>query len=101
MRELSREQRERLARAGLLFGIVAPLTYMAERIYERLKGGRIDPAAILQEAHTTFYWRTGIALWFGLVVAVAFYARGTQARWLGWGLAALPVVMTFLAWRFP
>jgi hypothetical protein len=62
-------RRERLARAGLVFAVVAPLAYLAQRLFERGQGGVGDPLAIVREAHVAFYWRASIAAWWGGVAA--------------------------------
>ncbi len=100
----------RLALAGLIFALVAPLTYAAERLYERWRSPvAADPALILATTHTAFYWRVAVAVWFAATVA-AIAARELPtdpsrtdriARALAAGVAATAVVVFVVAWLFP
>lgn len=67
--------RGRIARGALVFAVVAPLAYLAQRLFERWQGGPGDPLGVVVEVHTAFYWRAATALWLA-VVAAALAARG-------------------------
>jgi hypothetical protein len=94
--------------AGLAFALAAPLTYLGERFYERLRAGRINPAAIVSEVHATFYWRVALATWCGSVIAVLVFQRarseqrgGAVPGWLVVALLLLAPFSIFWAVRFP
>jgi len=101
------EQRRRtLAVAGLVFSLVVPATYCLERAYEWLRGETGDPRLVLRTLHTVYFWRAGIAFWFGIAVAIVVVAlrAGSEveeertARILG--LAALAVVPAVVLFAF-
>ncbi len=110
---ISAEERRRAAvsLAGLLFAVVAPLTYLAQRMYERFRSAAIDPGLILASTHTSFYWRSAIAVWFAATCAAIAYRgwradlaekRGEMlARTIAAALAAGAVVFFVAAWLLP
>jgi hypothetical protein len=101
--------RTAVALAGLVFGLTAPMAYVIERIYERLRGGKHIPTLIVAEAHAGFYWRAIIAAWWaGFVALVA--ARLVRNRPEAWprlidrALYAALVLIPVLGWltyRYP
>lgn len=62
-------RRERAALAGLVLAIATPLTYSAQRCLEWALGEGGSPAMVLRAVHTVYYWRAGVALWWGVAAA--------------------------------
>ncbi len=98
-------RRERWATAALVFGLLVPTTYVFERAYEWLRGETGDPRMILRSLHTAYYWRVGVAVWWGVAVALLFgiwfSRRGHEkdvTRIVYW--AALVVVPVLVACTF-
>ncbi len=98
-------RRSALAFAAMVFALVAPVTYIAERLLEHLRGEAGDPRMVLATLHTVFYWRVAVALWWGGVVAILVFVRlaptpkaVSQLRTVALAVFALFV---FLAARFP
>lgn len=75
----SENRRSAAAAAGLVFGLAASLTYLAERLYEQARGEASDPTLILKTLHTVYYWRVAIAAWWGGVVALIAYTAFRRA----------------------
>lgn len=67
------QRREHIATAALVFALVVPLTYSLQRAYEYLRGEHGDPRLVLMTLHTVYYWRVGIAFWWGVCVAALVY----------------------------
>ncbi len=102
------ERRRRISVSALVFGVATPVTYAAERAVEWARGETGDPRMILRSLHTAYYWRAGIALWFGGVAAILVYAwlsRGRDpspaARTLAIAACILVPLMLLSSWRFP
>jgi hypothetical protein len=98
------DRRRKLAIAGLAFSLVVPATYCLERAYEWSRGETGDPRLVLRTLHTVYFWRAGIAFWWGIVVAILVFSLrdGSEAREeraakaLGWvALATVPAVVLF------
>lgn len=100
------DRRTAAAFASLIFGLTASMTYLLERLYERLRAGKVDQRIILEQAHAMFYWRAFLAAWWGGVIALLAYGllRGSPRRnprsLTVAALILLPVVLLW-AWRFP
>jgi Na+/phosphate symporter len=102
-------RRAALALAGLAFGVSAPLFYVVQRLYEAARGQAIDPASILRQAHTSFYYRALAAVWFAALIAALVYRSSRnedadaerRARQLGLlALIVLPLC-SIAAWLVP
>lgn len=99
------ERRASAALAALAFAVAAPATYLGERLLEHLRGEAGDPRLVLAALHTVYYWRVGVALWWGVVIAVIVLARlapSAKAVRLvaALGLCLVPLFLA-LALRFP
>lgn len=101
------ERRAALALTAAAMGALAPLAYLAQRLYERARTGPIDPTLILRESHTAFYWRAGAAAWWAGVAAIAIYAWSVRreaperaSRLLRLAVAPLVLAIALLAWRY-
>jgi hypothetical protein len=102
------EHAHALARAGLTFALVAPLTYLVERVLERLRAPAVDPGLILASTHMAFVWRSIVATWFGgAAAALVFLAQRegrapalNRHRWMS-ALAALALVAGIVALALP
>lgn len=98
-----------IAGAALVFAVVAPATYMLERLYEYARGQATSPILILRTMHTVYYWRAGIAVWWGLMVAFMAYARfrrsdgdvDARARRIAAAAAVVVPLVALSAWFFP
>lgn len=66
----SERRRGAIAAAALVFAIGAPVTYVAERLYEYARGEASNPILILRSLHTVYYWRVAVAVWWGLMLAL-------------------------------
>ncbi len=103
------ERRSALALAALVFGLAAPSTYVLERLYEYARGDSVNPVLILRTLDTVYYWRVGVAVWWGASVAGLAYALllrrpgSAAARAARLSLAALVLVpvIAVVAWVFP
>ena len=109
MTEEDSDRRARIAVAGLMFAVSAPVTYALERLYERLRAGPHNMQLILSEPKAGFYWRATIAVWLaGLMAMLAFrYLRTDASAWprlvtrLTWALLALMPIALLWTVRFP
>jgi len=103
------DRRVAFSTAALVFGLTAPMTYLCERFYERLRSGRNVPQLIVSEAHANFYWRAALALWFGGLVAILAFRMvlaesaepARRATWLTRALLLLFPLSIAWAYRFP
>ncbi|MGF1464926.1 MAG: hypothetical protein ACFCGT_02230 [Sandaracinaceae bacterium] len=100
------ELRRRLARAGAAFAVAAPVAYVAARLFEVARAPvPADPTLILADAHTALYWRAGVALWWGAVIALVVGRsgpRGAGPRVAPWRwVVPVVVALAALAWHFP
>jgi len=95
-----------IAYAGLVFAMVAPVAYVAQRLYGRYRApGVINPAMIIASTHVAYYWRVAVATWFGVAVAIlvarplAWQARSARA----WTIASVlsMALCVALAWLYP
>jgi hypothetical protein len=103
--------RYRLALAGVVFAIVAPLSYQAQRLYEIARFGYADARLILASVHTAFYWRVAIAVWFASACSAIAYRftrpeaatrlRGPRVRLVVGVMVGAAAVFAASAWRFP
>lgn len=104
----SDEIRERWAVVALVFGLAVPVTYVAERLYEWLRGETGDPRMILRSLHTAYYWRVGVAVWWGVVVAlvltILLARRGNTAdvrRVVSWAAVVLVPLLLVCTFVYP
>jgi hypothetical protein len=105
----SDQRRRKLAVAGLVFSLVVPATYCLERVYEWSRGETGDPRLVLRTLHTVYFWRAGIAFWWGIAVAVVVLSlRGGSAaneertsRILGLAAVALVPAVVLFAFLVP
>src|SRR4051812_5221662 len=95
-------RRSAAALTGLVFGLVASMTYLLERLYERARTAQAsDPRSIIYEVHANFYWRAFLAAWWGVVcawLAWSWLSRQpanptTSRRWVRAMLALLPIAL--------
>lgn len=100
------DRRAALALTAAAFGGLAPVAYVAQRLYERARGGPIDPTLVLRESHTAFYWRACTAAWWAGIAAIAIYAWAARrdppeggVRRLRLAVAPLVLAVALLAWR--
>lgn len=104
--DMPSSKRIALAISSLVFGLAASMTYLAERLYERLRHGKSDPRLIIGEQHAMFYWRAFIAVWWGSVIALVLFrllrvgsgdvsVRSTRLTW-----AALLLAPVALLWAY-
>ena len=107
-RPTSREPvgRGHIALGGLVFALVAPIVYEAERLYELWRGGRSDERLILATTHTSYYWRVAIAVWFASVcAAMVISARSGGSKHaaanLALAIATMGALFAALAWLVP
>jgi hypothetical protein len=109
MAENALPRRTALAVASLVFGLVSSVSYLCERLYERLRHGASDPRAIISEQHAMFYWRAFLAAWWGSVIAIVTYrilltSEGDATRRslrLTWAVLLLLPVALLWTYRFP
>ena len=99
---MSGARHSRHARAALVFAATAPVFYLAQRLFERARGGPGDPLGVVRELHTAFYWRASAAVWLAATVAslVALAPQGV-ARELRPGSplgTALLLAVALVAW---
>ena len=97
-------RRERLAVAGLVFALVAPLTYALERLLEWAQGENGDPRMLLRTLHTAYYWRVSLALWAGVLVAAlvsSSFSADRFARSLRQVALCLIPLIVLAFWRWP
>jgi hypothetical protein len=102
-------RRAALAFASASFGLVAPLAYVGQRLFEVARSPiPVDPVLIVRDAHTAFYWRAATAAWWAALIAAMVYAavrrRGNDSRLeRALTVAAVPMVVVLgaLAWWFP
>jgi predicted permease len=97
--------RARLAIAAAAFAIVAPLAYMAQRVFEVARGPAMDAALIVRSTHTAFYWRASIATWIGGIAVIAALAivrrTDVSARWLARSAIPIAIAIAVSAWLAP
>lgn len=106
--KLDTRRREAVALGALVFATVAPAAYVAQRLYERARGGAVDPSLILTSNHVDYLWRIAIASWFaGLCALYAGYlVLGGRLR-DRWAAQLLPIatviaaLVALLSWRLP
>ncbi len=102
-------RRGAIAAAALVFAVAAPATYVVERLYEYARGQSTSPILILRTLDTVYYWRAGVAVWWGLTVAFIAYARfrrsdadvDQRARRIALAAAVVVPVVALSAWFFP
>ena len=104
-------RRTALALAALVFGLVSPLAFAAQRVVERARGGPGDPLLVVFDLHTSFYWRASTAAWWGGLAAILAGAlvaqpraqRGRDALARAVALVALPLALAIAVamWRLP
>jgi len=97
-----------LAMAGIAFAFTAPLTYVVERVLERLRAPAVDPGLILVSTHMAFVWRAVVATWFGCAAAALVFlsqrdgeTMAPRAPRLMAALAGLALVIGIVALAFP
>ncbi|MCC6214596.1 MAG: hypothetical protein IT376_06990 [Polyangiaceae bacterium] len=103
------ERRERIAIGGLVLAWVTPSTYAAQRVLEVALGEAGSPAMVLRAVHTMYYWRAGVALWWGItaaVLAAAWLERRPQhlapaGRWLGYLLPLTAAIVLIVSFALP
>ena len=98
-------RRMELAFGGLVFAVAAPVAYVAQRLYGRLRApGVVNPAIILRSSHVEYYWRVAVATWFAVAVAILVaprLARRDVDRAWTVGSALSVVLCVVLAWLYP
>lgn len=95
-----------LAYGGLVFALAAPLAYIAQRLYGRLRApGVVNPAIILRSSHVEYYWRVAVATWFAVAVAILIADRLARRERPGraWtaGSTISIALCVLLAWLYP
>ena len=65
---------DRIAVAALVAGAIAPLTYIAIRVLERVRVGAWDVTLVIYERTTGFYWRLLVAVWFASLIGAVVHA---------------------------
>lgn len=103
-------RRQALARAALVFALVAPVSYSALRLYEIGRGGAVDPSLIMRSTHLGYLWRVIVASWWGITcAAIAFWrasSRTSPAKrddlrdWVA-AIVVLGSVVTVVSFAFP
>lgn len=100
--------RRAVALAAAVFALGAPAAYVAQRLFEVASATQpTDPALVLRDAHTAFYWRAATATWWGGLLACSGYAvvsRGHHQRAervLLWAVAPAAAATALLSWWFP
>jgi hypothetical protein len=95
--------RARVSIAALWFGVTAPAIYALIRLYEVARGEAVDPALIVRQLHTAYYYRCALALWFAAFVAVALADADPERSSRRLRLAALIAVplAALAAWLAP
>ncbi|MCO4773292.1 MAG: hypothetical protein KDA24_24875 [Deltaproteobacteria bacterium] len=93
----------RVGLAALLFGLGASISYVAQRLASYL-GGEVLASTVLASEHTPFFWRVGLAVFQGLILAVIVgvaVPEDAARRWLSRLTAAvLPVVAVLIGLTF-
>lgn len=103
------ERRHAAAVASATFALVAPVAYVAQRLFEYARSPQVDPLLILRETHTAFYWRATTATWLAGIAAIVAYtlvrrASGGDGREIRALLRlTLPVaaIVVLFAWLYP
>ena len=97
-----------LALAGLTFSFVAPLTYLAERVMERMRAPVVNPGLILLSTHLGYVWRAVVATWFGAACAGLVYLAMREedtsvahATKVSAGIVAVGALLAVVALFFP
>jgi hypothetical protein len=94
---------ERVALGALIFAVVAPACYVAQRLYEIARVGRVDPSLILRMSHVDYLWRATIACWFAGVCAclAVVAAPAIRARSIAIASVTIGAVVLCLAFVLP
>ncbi|MCA9583522.1 MAG: hypothetical protein KC416_17100 [Myxococcales bacterium] len=99
---------DRIATAGLAFGLVAPAAYCAHRLFEVGRGSGEDPLLLITQGTVGFHWRILTATWIALLAAAITHALTTAKRkplsWVGtlpWLAPLGAAVLAFLLWYYP
>lgn len=105
MTKTESSRRMELAYGGLLFAVAAPLAYVAQRLYGRLRApGVVNPAIILRSSHVEYYWRVAVATWFAVAIAILFAPRlahrDVDRVWTVGSVVSV-VLCVVLAWLYP
>ena len=92
--------RVKVAAGAVGFAVVAPLAYLAHRLYEHVAGASI-----------TFEWRCLIATGIGALFGVLAYLQAGRGSWLQDDGGVAPrarvaaviwtIVVLFISWRWP
>jgi hypothetical protein len=101
--QASDERRRRAAGAAVVFALVAPISYVALRLYEIARSGHVDPSLILKSTHVSYLWRVAIATWWALGCAFIAYGQGAKMspRRAGSAAVALGALVIALAFAYP
>lgn len=107
--EANHERRARaLSEAGLAFALVAPLTYGAQRLLERLRSPHLSPGLVLLSSHQAYGWRSLVATWFAGAAAGVVYvtareraAAGQRAKLGAIATVVMGLLFVGLALAFP
>ncbi len=102
------ERASAVSLAGLTFAVIAPLTYIAQRMLERVRAPVVNPGLILISTHLGYVWRSAVAAWFGAACAGLVYlalrdekANVRHATRLSAGLVVTGLGLAWLALRYP
>lgn len=105
----SSSRRAALALAAAVAGLVGPIAYVGQRLFEIARSPEpVDPVLVLRDAHTAFYWRAATATWWAVLIGALVYGlvrrRGSSARLeraLTVGVVPAVLLLGLLAWWFP
>ncbi len=91
------------ALAALAFGLGASTSYVVQRIGSYL-GGEAAPTSVLMSAHVPFFWRVGLSVFHGVLLAIVLglaLSPDVARRWAGrLSTLALPLVFALVAASF-
>ena len=100
-------ERRSWALAGLAFGVVAPIAYIAQRLIDHAMVPDADPLSMLRQTHVAYLWRAATAaLWGGLagvtvLLIGADRLRIPEPRASARAVAVVAALFLVLAWIYP
>ncbi len=106
-RSTGEERRRTWALAGLAFALVAPVAYIAQRLFDHALVGDVDPLSMLRQTHVAYYWRAATASFWGGLAAMVVLMVGAERiptpepRHAGRLLAFIAATFVVLAWIYP
>jgi hypothetical protein len=107
VRSADDDRRRTMALAGLAFGLVAPIAYIVQRLYDHALVGDVDPLSMLRQTHVAYFWRASTAaFWGGLAALVVLIVgaerlRVPEPRSAARVLAIVAATFLVLAWIYP